>query len=98
MRTSALQQMADFFVTMELMRFSHGDSKYTNFIFQNGGLQVLDLDGMQRHPGGRLSRELAQQRERLFKSWKPRESLATAAEEEFLAFYCERKATLESWL
>ena len=98
LRTAALKQMADFFVTMELMRFSHGDSKYTNFMFQDGVLQVLDLDGMQRHPGGRLSHDLAQQRERLFKSWKPRESLAAAAEEEFLAFYRERKATLESWL
>ncbi|MZR62632.1 hypothetical protein [Alcanivorax sp. DP30] len=98
LRESALRQMADFFVTMELMRFSHGDSKYTNFIFQNGALQVLDLDGMERNPGGRLARELAYQRERLFKSWKPRESLAPAAEKDFLAFYHERKATLESWL
>ncbi len=97
-RLSALRQMADFFVTMELMQFSHGDSKYTNFLFHDGELQVLDLDGMERHPGGRLADDLAQQRQRLFKSWKPRESLAPAAEDDFLAFYHKRKAALESWL
>lgn len=98
-RLSALRKMADFFVTMELMRFSHGDSKYTNFIFQDGALQVLDLDGMERHPAGtRLKADLAGQRQRLFRSWKPREALAPAAQEQFLAFYHERKATLESWL
>ncbi|MGB1466684.1 MAG: hypothetical protein ACPG8O_09955, partial [Alcanivorax nanhaiticus] len=98
LRRSALKQMADFFITMELMRFSHGDSKYTNFIFQDGQLQVLDLDGMTRHPGRRLDADLGYQRQRLFKSWKPREALAPAAEEEFLAFYHGRKAILESWL
>lgn len=97
-RLSALKQMADFFVTMEMLRFSHGDSKYTNFIFQHGQLQVLDLDGMERHPGSGLDADLAHQRERLFKSWKPREALAPAAQEDFLAFYQARKATLESWL
>ncbi|WP_290523979.1 phosphotransferase [Alcanivorax sp.] len=97
-RLSALRQMADFFVTMALMRFSHGDSKYTNFIFQEGGLQVLDLDGMVRHPGASLEADLAGQRQRLFRSWKPREALAPAAEECFLGFYHERKATVESWL
>lgn len=98
LRPSVLKQMADFFVTMELVRFSHGDSKYTNFIFQDGQLQVLDLDGMTRHPGRRLDADLEYQRQRLFKSWKPREALAPAAEEEFLAFYHGRKAILESWL
>ena len=97
-RLSALKQMADFFATMELMRFSHGDSKYTNFIFQEGKLQVLDLDGMDRQPGTRLMADLAQQRQRLFRSWKPREALAPPAEQLFLTLYDARKATLESWL
>lgn len=83
---------------MRLMAFSHGDSKYTNFLFQDGQLQVLDLDGMSREPGSGLEQELADQRERLFESWRPREALAPQARQEFTAFYEARIKSIESWL
>ena len=98
LRDQALSQMADFFAVMLLMGFSHGDSKYTNFLFQDGQLQVLDLDGMSREPGSGLEQELADQRERLFESWRPREGLAPQARQEFNAFYEARIKSIESWL
>lgn len=98
LRDQALSQMADFFAVMRLMAFSHGDSKYTNFLFQNGQLQVLDLDGMSRDPGRGLEQELADQRQRLFESWRPREALAPQARQEFNAFYEARIKSIESWL
>jgi tRNA A-37 threonylcarbamoyl transferase component Bud32 len=98
LRDQALSQMADFFAVMRLMAFSHGDSKYTNFLFQDGQLQVLDLDGMSREPGSGLEQELADQRERLFESWRPREALAPQARQEFTAFYEARIKSIESWL
>lgn len=97
-REQALKQMADFFATMLLMRFSHGDSKYTNFLFVEGELQVIDLDGMVRFAGQNLEKDLASQRRRLFESWRPRESLAPAAMKEFDDFYQARLKTIESWL
>jgi len=91
--------MADFFATMLLMRFSHGDSKYTNFLFVDGVLQVIDLDGMVRFPGGAaLPQALEAQRRRLFESWKPREALAAGAEQEFESYYQARLKLIESWL
>jgi len=98
LRDQALSQMADFFAVMRLMAFSHGDSKYTNFLFQEGQLQVLDLDGMSREPGRGLEQDLADQRERLFESWRPREALAPQARQEFNAFYEARIKSIESWL
>ncbi|WP_290536426.1 MULTISPECIES: lipopolysaccharide kinase InaA family protein [Alcanivorax] len=98
LRDQALSQMADFFAVMRLMAFSHGDSKYTNFLFQDGQLQVLDLDGMSRDPGRGLEQELADQRQRLFESWRPREALAPQARQEFNAFYEARIKSIESWL
>ena len=98
-REKALRQMADFFATMLLMRFSHGDSKYTNFLFVDGVLQVIDLDGMVRFPGGAaLPQALEAQRRRLFESWKPREALAAGAEQEFESYYQARLKLIESWL
>lgn len=98
LRDQALSQMADFFAVMRLMAFSHGDSKYTNFLFQDGQLQVLDLDGMSRDPGRGLEQELADQRQRLFESWRPRKALAPQARQEFTAFYEARIKSIESWL
>ena len=84
---------------MLLMRFSHGDSKYTNFLFVDGVLQVIDLDGMVRFPGGAaLPQDLEAQRRRLFESWKPREALAAGAEQEFESYYQARLKLIESWL
>ena len=97
-RHQALSQLADFFALMRLMRFSHGDSKYTNFIFQGGELQVLDLDGMERCSGRGLEADLANQRARLFESWRPREALAPAARQEFDELYTARIKAIESWL
>ncbi len=97
-RDKALRQMADFFATMLLMRFSHGDSKYTNFLFVDGTLQVIDLDGMVRFPGKILPHTLAAQRRRLFESWKPRDALAAKAEQEFESYYQARLKSIESWL
>lgn len=98
LRHRALSQMADFFAVMRLMAFSHGDSKYTNFLFRDGDLQVLDLDGMSREPGRGLELDLAAQRERLFESWRPREALAPQARQEFQALYDARIKSIESWL
>lgn len=98
LRSRALSQMADFFAVMRLMAFSHGDSKYTNFLFRDGELQVLDLDGMSREPGRGLEQDLAAQRERLFESWRPREALAPQARQEFQALYDARIQSIESWL
>lgn len=38
-----------FFEVMHDYQISHGDMKATNFIFRDGELYVLDLDGMRRH-------------------------------------------------
>ncbi len=97
-REKALSQMADFFAIMLLMRFSHGDSKYTNFLFVDGSLQVIDLDGMVRFPGKALVHNLEGQRSRLFESWKPREALAADAMQEFEVYYQARLQWIESWL
>lgn len=97
-REGVLKQMVGFFLLMQIAGFSHGDSKYTNFIFRDGSLYVIDLDGMRRNVRFGLHSSLAAQRERLFESWHGREELAKIAKEEFDAYFRIGLERVADWL
>lgn len=97
-RNAALQELARFFVLMALLRFDHGDSKYTNFLFHQNTLHVIDLDGMERDAGRGLSASLSRQRERLFVRWQERDPLAGAARKAFDETYNKILNTVHDWL
>ncbi len=52
-------------------KISHGDMKASNFIYHNGQLIVLDLDGMKRHPSNRaFKKAIRKDFKRFIKNWQ----------------------------
>lgn len=63
-------EIARFFHAMRLAGFSHGDTKWTNFLFtKEHDLIVMDLDGMSLWPRRNLRGAHAAQRQRFLRNW-----------------------------
>jgi len=80
---SLARQFASLFKVMALLRISHGDFKGTNFLVDNSGLTVIDLDSMQLHKSEKsYRRAIEKDQQRFMKNWSdnaPIKSMMAAA-------------------
>ena len=57
-------EVVDLFVLLARSGFSHGDTKASNFLYHEGHVHLIDLDGMRRDAGG-MARDVA----RFLRNW-----------------------------